>query len=75
MRRVGLRPTAHREGDGDAWLEGGSEGGGEAGGVRGAEGEATGDDQNLAALVWHGHASGGHATGHADIGMVMFLSS
>ena len=45
------------------------------GGARGAPGEANGDDQKPAAPVWHGHASGGHGSGHADIGMVLFLSS
>ena len=25
--------------------------------------------------AWQGHASGGHATGHADIGITKFLSS
>ena len=54
---------------------GGRGGGGETGGARGAAGEANGDDQKPAAPVWHGHASGGHGSGHADIGMGLFLST
>ena len=50
VRRIGMRPTAHREGAGDAWLGGGVSGnGGEAGDARGADGEATGGDHQGAA--------------------------
>ena len=41
---------------------------------RNGEGQ-NGGDQEPAAPVWHGHASGGHTTGHADIGIGMFLSA
>ena len=75
VRRVGMRPRAHREGGGDAWLrEGRGEGEG-AGGAKGAEGEAIGVDQKPAAPAGHDHAGRCHATGHAEIGINLFLSS
>ena len=54
------------------------EGRGRGGGQAGQGEERRGADRQRpesGGAGWQGHASGGHATGHADIGMEMFLSA